>query len=282
MLDPFFGSALGGNIFAAVQGADACMAPDLAPVPECDLSTGVITDDAAGTIVFQLTRPDPDFIFSLASPTAYPVPASVPLTSAVDDAFPGTGPYVVSFHDDKQVRLTRNPNFTVWNQDARPDGYPDEIDWIVAESAEEAAAMVERGDADYIRLSRVNRPSAETLARIRAQLTGQLHYASNTVTSVTMNAKLTPFDSLDVRKAVNLAIDRPIPGKPARRTVSRINHLPGSATRLARLRAVLPVHDPPRPWRPMAGAQPRRRTRADPVVRQGRREGRGGYQVSIL
>ncbi|MEP7361334.1 MAG: ABC transporter substrate-binding protein, partial [Chloroflexota bacterium] len=157
-----------------------------------------ITDDQTGSLTFRLSRPDADFLYALASAPAYPVPPSVLMNSSVDGAFPGTGPYTISAHDDRQVTLTRNPNFVVWDEDARPDGFPDEIDWIVPETPEEAVAMVERGDADYVRLDRKNRPSDDTLMRIRGQEASQIHYAANTVTSVTMNTAVAPFDSVDV------------------------------------------------------------------------------------
>ena len=50
-------------LFGALRGAEACTDP---PVPRCDLSPGIVTDAAAGTITFHLTEPDPDFLSSLA------------------------------------------------------------------------------------------------------------------------------------------------------------------------------------------------------------------------
>ena len=200
--------AYGNYLFTAVQGADACATADFKPVAVCDLQTGIAGDDLAGTVTFFLSRPDSDFIYSLASPLAYPAPPSVPATSAVDGPFPGTGPYTVTSHGDTHVTLGRNPNFVPWDDAVRADGFPDEIEWIVAGTADEAVAMVERGDADYLRLSESIRPSAETLTRIRSQLTGQLHYASNTVSSVTMNTAIAPFDSADARQALSMALDR--------------------------------------------------------------------------
>ena len=114
-----------------------------------------------------LLRADPDFLYSLATAPAYPVPPSVPMSSAIQGAFPGTGPYTVTSSADTAVTLTRNPNFTPWDTEARPDGFPDRIEWLVAASADEAAAMVQRGEADYMRLSLDNRPSPEVLATIR-------------------------------------------------------------------------------------------------------------------
>ncbi len=206
--DPFLQLAAGNFIFTSIKGADACSAPSATAVEQCDLSAGIVADDSAGTVRFVLSRADPDFLFELASPSGYPVPPSISMSAAVDGAFPGTGPYVVTAHDDAHVSLTRNPNFSSWDEEARPDGFPDEIDWIVAPSADDAVAMVERADADYLRLNFNNRPSQAALDRIRSQITSQLHFGANSVTAVTMNTARPPFDSIDVRRAVNLAIDR--------------------------------------------------------------------------
>ena len=45
---------------------------------KCDLSEGIVTDDASGTITFHLVAPDPEFVYKLTIPFAYPVPPSVP------------------------------------------------------------------------------------------------------------------------------------------------------------------------------------------------------------
>ncbi len=37
----------------------------------CDLSRGIVADDAAHTVTFHLTRPDPDFLYKLANSFAY-------------------------------------------------------------------------------------------------------------------------------------------------------------------------------------------------------------------
>jgi peptide/nickel transport system substrate-binding protein len=174
----------------------------------CDLSQGIQTDDQAGTVSFTLSKPDPDFIYSLASPDAYPLPPSVPMKTNIDGTLPGTGPYILTAHDDSHVTLGRNPNFASWDTSVRPDGFPDEIDWVVSSSPDDAAVQVENGDADYMRLHRLDVPSAETLAQVSGQYIGQLHYAANSVTVVTMNTAIAPFNSLDARQALNMAIDR--------------------------------------------------------------------------
>ena len=82
-------------------------------------------------ITYNLSAPDPDFLYKLAHPAAFPVPEGVPMHRLPDDeaipAFPGTGPYMVTAATENEIRLGRNPRFRVWDPAVRPDGFPDEI-----------------------------------------------------------------------------------------------------------------------------------------------------------
>ena len=62
--------------YSALQGAAGCTQRPAA----CDLSQGVVTDDRTGTIILRLTHPDPDLLFKLALPPAWPVPPGTPRT----------------------------------------------------------------------------------------------------------------------------------------------------------------------------------------------------------
>ncbi len=56
-----------GSFYQGIVGGDAC-----AKTPKtCDLSKGIVTDDAAGTVTFHLVSPDPDFLQKLALPFGY-------------------------------------------------------------------------------------------------------------------------------------------------------------------------------------------------------------------
>src|SRR5207248_768936 len=64
----------GVTMFSTILGADVCT--NGAP---CDLSRSVRADDASGTVSFRLARPDPDFLFKLASQAfTAPVPPGTP------------------------------------------------------------------------------------------------------------------------------------------------------------------------------------------------------------
>ena len=80
-----------GLYFDGIVGAAACTKRPKA----CDLSRGIVADDARGTITFHLTEPDPDFLLKLALPFAYAVPSSAP-RRAVPGGLPGTGSYRIT------------------------------------------------------------------------------------------------------------------------------------------------------------------------------------------
>jgi len=76
----------------------------------CDLSNGVVTDDARSTVTFHLTGPDPDFLYKLTN-------------------------FVYA--------TVRNPNFRQWSFAAKPNGYPDVIRWqrVPSTRAEDVSAV---------------------------------------------------------------------------------------------------------------------------------------------
>jgi YVTN family beta-propeller protein len=199
--------ALGNVMFTSIKGAEDCATPDLLAAESCDLSAGITTDATARTVTFELIRPDPDFLAKLAIPSSYPVPEGVPMNAPIEGAFPGTGPYTVSATSQTEIRLIRNPHFRVWDADVRPDGFPHEIVFMIGIDAEERAAMVARGDADFMVMRGPNR-SPELIGRLRTQYPGQLRFGSVTLFAAVMNASIPPFDRLEARQAVNMAIDR--------------------------------------------------------------------------
>src|SRR5207249_2415206 len=108
-----------------IVGAEHCGQPHT----RCDLSRGVVVDDATGSVVFHLAAPDPDFLFKLS----YFGQATVPGAPATESKIPlpGTGPYRISqYRQGETFVLTRNPHFTQWSFAAQPAGYPDTIRWV--------------------------------------------------------------------------------------------------------------------------------------------------------
>ena len=133
------------DLYGGLVGAEACGSEPRT----CDLSEGIVTDDASGTITFHLVAPDPEFLYKLTMPFAYPVPPSVPDEEQAAAGVPGTGPYMLEAPmTDEGLALVRNPYFRVWSPAARPDGYVDRIEWTFGVEPQAQVEAVAAGEAD--------------------------------------------------------------------------------------------------------------------------------------
>ena len=174
----------------------------------CDLSSGIVADDRAHTVTLRLTRPDPDFLYKLAFPSAYVLPGGTPRRPAGTHPLPATGPYMIAtYRPGRLLRFVRNPFFHEWSRAAQPDGYPDRIDIRIAGTADEAIGDVVDGKADVVRLAQPFTPSQ--LSRLELQHASQIHSDPRwNLQGLFLNTRVPPFDRLDARKAINLAVDR--------------------------------------------------------------------------
>jgi len=171
----------------------------------CDLSHGIVTDDAARTITFHLLRPDPELAAPLALWAAAAVPASTRDHDTGTQPLPATGPYEVSSNTPRQVTLVRNPFFHEWSHAAQPDGYPAKIVWRLGPSARGAVNAIERGEADYT----LDPPPADRLHELRTRFASQLKINPTDETIfMGLNTRARPFTDLRVRRALSYAIDR--------------------------------------------------------------------------
>ena len=186
--------------FTSLVGADACKRRP----HRCDLSQGIRTDDATGTIVFHLRRPDPDFLGNLIEWA--PIPPGTPNRDLGTRPVPSTGPYMIeSYVPNRTLTLVRNPYFHVWSSVASPDGFPDEIVLRLSVDPRAAVAAVERGQADLTPILAEHTRPEELEARYPSRV--HLHPEQATV-FLFLNTVLPPFDDVRVRRAVNLAVDR--------------------------------------------------------------------------
>ena len=187
-------------LFARVRGARACTPK------RCDLSRGIVADDAAGTVVFRLTEPDGDLLTKLALPFAAVLPPSAGAAAPAKRVLPATGPYMITeIEPGRFVRLQRNPRFRSWSRAARPDGYPDAITARLGAQGKAAVDRVLTGHADRIQVDTL----AAQLPRLRRHAPAQLH-ASIIPASFyfVLNTRRAPFNRRDARRAVAYAFDR--------------------------------------------------------------------------
>ncbi|HEY6759117.1 MAG TPA: ABC transporter substrate-binding protein [Baekduia sp.] len=190
-----------GDYYPFVRGVRRCTHR------HCDLSAGIEADDAAGTIVFRLTQPDPDFLFKLALPAAMPVPAR--FGRVLHEPVPATGPYKIAGIDDRRrIRLVRNPRFRPTAD--RPDGYPDAITIEDGVGPRAAVRAVETGQADLLAGEFGLPPTlTDLLHDMATRHPERVHTSPRPITIwAFLNTRLPPFDHLYARRAVNFAVDR--------------------------------------------------------------------------
>ncbi len=191
------------GFYSGIVGASACKPS------HCDLSKGVVADDSAYTLTIHLTAPDPELLDQLALPFAYVVPANTSKKLTGNNVPPGTGPYMwKSYNPNKEAVLVRNPFFKVWNPDAQPAGYPDQIIEKYGLQISDEVTQVERGAADEVfdgdvipadRLNELNAPTYKNQVHVNP-LTADWYMALNTTTP--------PFNNVKARQAINFAADR--------------------------------------------------------------------------
>jgi len=169
----------------------------------CDLSRGIVADDASRTVTFRLRAPDPEFLYKLALPFAVVVPAGTPATG--EGPVLGTGPYRIARYQPKRlIRLVRNPHFRVWSSAAQPDGNPDAIELRFSSDQDEQVTTVQRGRADW-----TPTVPSDRLQEVRTRYAAQLHVTPQALTVfVQLNTTRPPFDNALARRALSYAVDR--------------------------------------------------------------------------
>jgi peptide/nickel transport system substrate-binding protein len=188
--------------YSVIVGADAC----LATPATCTLPNGVIADDAANTVTFHLTKPDPEFFDQLAVPFGTIVPAGTPAKDMGTIPIPGTGAYMITSYDPQKMLVEkRNPYFHQWSVDAQPTGYVDEIDYEFNVSDENAITAIENGQLDW----EFDPSPTDRLAEMATRFASEFHIDPLfEVFYAPMNVNIPPFNNLDARLAVNFAINR--------------------------------------------------------------------------
>ena len=187
--------------YDGILGAPACQQHP----KRCDLSAGILTDDAAGTVTFRLAQADPDFLYKLALTLVAPAPPGAP-DHAISRApfLPGTGPYMISqVKPGKSMTLVRNPYFRQWSYAAQPAGYPSVIRYERMANPRRQESAVIAGRADLALLLPGDYQS------LAVRYPARVHFGLGLTTGyVSLNTRQPPFTNIKARQAVNYAIDR--------------------------------------------------------------------------
>jgi peptide/nickel transport system substrate-binding protein len=203
-----------------------------------DAFTAGTTDSVAGleapdphTLLVHLTRPTGDVAYLFAFPDSSPTPPGADQGHESDYwAFlVASGPYMYEGAEEVDYSLPaaqqtaargagatggpmvliRNPSWDRSGDPLRP-AYPDRIEISFGDSPEAAAAGVDKGTIDMVLDYRTIAPASQ-IERYQAdeELQPRVHVTPNdSVSFLSMNVAAPPFDDVQVRRAINLALDK--------------------------------------------------------------------------
>jgi YVTN family beta-propeller protein len=192
-------NAQAASFLDGIVGAAACT-----PGERCDLSRGIITDNAAKTVTFRLATPDPDFLYKLAFRFTAPVPQDVPMHDSGTTPVPGTGPYMITrYIPGQEVIFARNPYFREWSAAAQPQGFPADMVWTFGGSVTHETAEIEDGQADW------TDDPLPGVAGLIERFPAQVHVNPlPAIVYTAFNTRVAPFNDPRVRRGFSLAADR--------------------------------------------------------------------------
>ncbi len=188
----------GVGFFTNIKGAET-----FAKTKKGDIS-GITTNDQTGDITIKLSQPQGDFLNVIATEFGALVPPSVPAKDQSTKGIPASGPYTIQkYVPNRTVTMVRNPNYQ--ELDGIPKGNPDKITLNVIEEDSAALQSVIDGRNDY----NFHPIPVDRLGEVQSKYADQLKlYTPANTYYYFMNTRLKPFDKLEVRKAVNMAVDR--------------------------------------------------------------------------
>jgi peptide/nickel transport system substrate-binding protein len=195
-------SSPGIGFFSNIVGSDAC---EKNP-PKCSDISGIITNDAAGTIEIKLKSPESDFEYVLSIPFTAVVPSSTPQKDTENPPPAADGPYyIASYNPSKSFVLKRNPNWKKGEIPGIPDGNPNEVKAVMTSDQAQSAQLVASGQDMYDE----NLLPTDQLAHYKSKYSDQIKfYTTPSTYYFFLNFRLPPFNNLKARQAVNYAVNR--------------------------------------------------------------------------
>jgi peptide/nickel transport system substrate-binding protein len=193
----------GSPFYTDIVGAEAFAKAKQGGIP------GIETDDNSGRIVIHLVKPRGTFSNELALPFAAPVPAGTPAEDLTAHPPPATGPYVItSAQPGRGWDYRRNPQWSGANAKLLPQipsGHVDRIEVDVLRNPSTQVNDLESGRYDWMG----NPPPADRYAAVKSKYEGSQLKVEPTISTYFfwMNTRQAPFDDVEVRQAVNYAID---------------------------------------------------------------------------
>jgi peptide/nickel transport system substrate-binding protein len=189
-----------GYYFTNVIGAPAYLAG------KSNTVAGIVA--TTNTVTFHLSAPDGAFLYKAALPTTCPVPtgtAMKPQESGTLEMNDASGPYKLqSYQPGRQIVMVFNKNY---DQALGVRGHVAEFVFNIGVQASQAALEIQAGQLDF----QTSNLATADIIRLSHDLAlaSQVHQSPRPETTyLFLNNEVPPFNNIDVRKAVNYAINR--------------------------------------------------------------------------
>jgi ABC-type oligopeptide transport system substrate-binding subunit len=198
ILSPKMGSPLGVNLDLqnVVVGADKFLNGKSAHI------SGISAK--GNTLVFHLVKPNATFVSILSMQWFTAVKPNMAYSSTGLSTYPAAGPYYIKARDTHNTILARNPYYK-GNRPANPD----QIVFSSNVNIDQSLLQVKSGESD-MDLIGIPPTAASDLAKQYGVNKGRFFVgATSCVNYMAMNTARAPFNNVNLRKAVNYAIDRP-------------------------------------------------------------------------
>jgi peptide/nickel transport system substrate-binding protein len=169
--------------------------------------SGIQVNDATGDVTINLVKPRGAFTYELAVPFAGVVPASTPAKNQTQHPPPGAGRYMITNAEQgRAYTLVKNPRFSPGLKGTAVDvGHLNEIDVKINGNISAQVTQVANNQADFM----IDNPTADRAGEVRSKYTNKRYreFATTSTFYFFMNTETPPFDKLQVRQAVNYALD---------------------------------------------------------------------------
>lgn len=172
-----------------------------------DRVSGLRTPDQE-TLEIELVHPDLPFLYCIAMPFAYAVPREeVERHGDRFGRYPvGAGPFTLAhWQRGTRLRLEKSPSYY-----RAADVRLEAIELMVGGDETLHMMMFERGELDIASVTSTGIPDADFIRVMNDPVLSKrvAHQPLNAIQYLSMNTELPPFDRVNVRRAVNHAIDR--------------------------------------------------------------------------
>jgi peptide/nickel transport system substrate-binding protein len=189
-----------GQYFTNVVGA-----PDYL-VGKSKTLAGITT--TSNTVTFHLTAADGAFLYKTALPTTCPVPTGTPMKPITNGSLQeqyASGPFKLeSYSPGRQIVMVFNKNY---DQSLGVRGHVAKIVFSIGVQSTQAVEQIQAGQLDF---QTSNLATADILKISHdPSLQAQVHTSARpSITYIFLNNQVPPLNNVDVRKAINFAINR--------------------------------------------------------------------------